>query len=158
MTLSWRDETVHSWGMVTSGPSQVLRPTSAAEVVAALAEIRAAGGVLGLRGAGCSYGDASMNTGGKLLDMSAMNRILEFDEAAGTADVEPGVTIRQLWRQSIEKRFWPAVVPGTMAVTCGGAAAMNIHGKNNFAVGTFGDNILEFTMVTGAGRDPELQP
>ena len=47
--------------------------------------------------------------------------------------VEPGVTIRDLWRQSIRSGWWPPVVPGTMAVSIGGATAINIHGKNNFA-------------------------
>jgi decaprenylphospho-beta-D-ribofuranose 2-oxidase len=30
----------------------------------------------------------------------------------------------------------------------GGAAAMNVHGKNNYAVGTFGDHIQRFRLVT----------
>ena len=153
--LSWTDETVRSWGMVASGRSEVLRPTTADEVAEAMREVTAGGFRLGLRGAGCSYGDASMNTGGKLLDLPRMNKILSFDEDLGEAVVEPGVTIRQLWRYSIERRHWPMVVPGTMEVTCGGAAAMNIHGKNNFAVGTFGDNIVEFTMLTPTGETLE---
>jgi len=33
----------------------------------------------------------------------------------------------------------------------GGAAAMNIHGKNNFAVGTIGDAIRAFDLVTPRG-------
>ena len=151
MGLSWKTENVLGWGMCVGGETQVLRPQDAAEIEQALQEVAAAGVTLGLRGAGCSYGDASLNTGGKLLDLSRMNRILSFDDDRGEAVVEPGVTIRQLWRHSIERGFWPAVVPGTMEVTCGGAAAMNIHGKNNFAVGTFGDNVAEFEMVTPSG-------
>jgi FAD/FMN-containing dehydrogenase len=152
MGLSWANEMVRSWGMVASGRCDVLRPTTTAPIVQALREVAASGGCLGLRGAGCSYGDASINTGGKLLDLSGMNKILSFDDQTGEAVVEPGVTIRQLWRYSIERGYWPAVVPGTMEVTCGGAAAMNIHGKNNFAVGTFGDNTLEFTLLTASGE------
>lgn len=152
MTLPWSTEYVSSWGMVAGGITQVLRPVDAEEVAAALREVTESGGTLGLRGAGCSYGDASLNVGGKLLDLSRMDQILSFDEQAGEAVVQPGVTIRQLWRYAIAKRFWPKVVPGTMEVTCGGAAAMNIHGKNNFAVGTFGDSIVSFKMITPAGE------
>ena len=152
MALPWRTETVRSWGMVSSGESQVLRPTTAAEIEEAFREARAEGVTIGLRGSGCSYGDASMNSGGRLLDFAKMNKILQFDEERGEALVEPGVTIRQLWRHAVGKGFWPKVVPGTMEVSCGGAAAMNIHGKNNFAVGTFGDNILEFTLLTPSGE------
>ncbi|MCA8958317.1 MAG: FAD-dependent oxidoreductase, partial [Planctomycetes bacterium] len=131
--LPWSRERVRGWGMTSGGESSVLRPTSAEEVAAALREVGAAGGSLGLRGSGCSYGDASLNTGGHLLDFGRMNRILSFDEERGEAVVEPGVTIRDLWRHSIGHGYWPTVVPGTMEVSCGGAAAMNIHGKNNFA-------------------------
>jgi FAD/FMN-containing dehydrogenase len=152
MSLSWSKETILGWGMVTGGVSEVFRPTDVAQIRAALREVAAAGGKLGLRGAGCSYGDASSNTDGKLLDLSRMNQLLSFDAAKGEAVVQPGVTIRQLWRHSIERRFWPMVVPGTMEVSCGGAAAMNIHGKNNFAVGTFGDNIIDFEMITPTGE------
>ncbi|MEE2887421.1 MAG: FAD-binding oxidoreductase [Planctomycetota bacterium] len=152
MSLSWSTKDVSSWGMVSGGMTEVLYPTDAEGVAAALREVSSSGGTIGLRGAGCSYGDASLNVGGKLLDFSRMNKILFFDEQAGEAVVEPGVTIRQLWRHAILHRLWPKVVPGTMEVTCGGAAAMNIHGKNNFAVGTFGDSIVSFKLITPTGE------
>jgi len=150
--LSWSNERVSSWGMVAGGDTLVVRPESIDEVREALREAVESGETLGLRGAGCSYGDAALNLGGRLLDLSRMNRILSLDATRGEAVVEPGVSIRDLWRSSIGRGLWPAVVPGTMDVTCGGAAAMNIHGKNNFAVGTFGDNIVEFTLITPAGE------
>jgi FAD/FMN-containing dehydrogenase len=140
------------WGRVSGGDTQVFRPESRHEVVEALREAADSPATLGLRGAGCSYGDASLNTGGLLLDLSRMNRVLAFDDRRGEALVEPGLTIRELWRQAIPRGLWPAVVPGTMAVSCGGAAAMNIHGKNNFAVGVFGDHVLEITLITPSGE------
>jgi decaprenylphospho-beta-D-ribofuranose 2-oxidase len=39
-----------------------------------------------------------------------------------------------------------------MAVSVGGAVAMNIHGKNNFAAGTFGEHVRSLTLVTPAGQ------
>jgi FAD/FMN-containing dehydrogenase len=134
------------------------------QVRAAFAESAAAGQSIGLRGAGCSYGDAALNTGGAVLDLSVMNRILAFDTTSGVMRVEPGVTFRQIWRESIAHGWWPAVVPGTMEVTAAGAAAMNIHGKNNFAAGTFGEHVEELTLLTPRGelvacsrdREPEL--
>ncbi len=69
--------------------------------------------------------------------------------------MEPGVTIRQLWQYVIEDGWWPAVVSGTMFVTIGGAASMNIHGKNNWKVGPIGDHILRFTILTFDGNHLE---
>lgn len=161
---AWRDEWVGGWGMAVGGRARVFRPQDAGQIGAAFAAVQEAGGTLALRGAGCSYGDAATNTRGHVLDLSAMRRILAFDPERGVARVEPGVTIGDLWRHSIRYGFWPPVVPGTMAVSCGGAAAMNIHGKNNFAVGSFGECVRSFTLRTPAGetlqcsreREPEL--
>jgi FAD/FMN-containing dehydrogenase len=86
-----------------------------------------------------------------VLDLSRMNKILDFDPLTGVAKCEPGVTIRDLWRMSIQYGFWPKVVSGTMAVSVGGAASMNIHGKNNYAVGSFGEGIRRFSLLVADG-------
>lgn len=105
-----------------------------------------------LRGSGRSYGDAALNGGQVVLDMTGMDRILSWDPVTGIAEVEPGVTIEKLWRSTLKDGYWPAVVPGTMFPTLGGCAAMNIHGKNHFKVGGTGDQILEVDLVTPTGQ------
>ncbi|MCA8953283.1 MAG: FAD-dependent oxidoreductase, partial [Planctomycetes bacterium] len=160
----WRDEDVRGFGMAVGGRASVLRPTSAEQIADAFAAAQRDGQPLALRGAGKSYGDASTSVGGRVLDLTAMNRILAFDPLTGVATCEPGVTVRDLWRQAIGYSFWPKVVSGTMAVSMGGAAAMNIHGKNNYALGSFGECVLSFDLLTPGGElvhvtresDPEL--
>ena len=107
---------------------------------------------VGARGSGRSYGDAAINGGGLVMDTRGMNKVLAWDPATGIADVEPGVTIEQLWRTFLKDGFWPAVVPGTMYPTLAGCASMNVHGKNSFKVGAWGDQILEGDLVTPAGQ------
>ena len=145
-------ERVSGWGMAVAGVAQVARPTAPAEVAAAMAAVARAGGSLGLRGAGRSYGDASLNTAGYVLDLSALDRLLHFDRERGLITVEPGVTIRELWRHTIAAGWWPTVVPGTMTVSVGGAAAANVHGKNNFAVGSFGEHVQSLVLQTAGGE------
>jgi FAD/FMN-containing dehydrogenase len=137
--------------MSIGGLARVARPTTVEEIAAAMAAVANGEGSLALRGAGCSYGDASMNSAGYVLDTSALDRILQFDAQLGVITVEPGVTIRDLWRSVIRSGWWPPVVPGTMAVSVGGATAMNIHGKNNFAVGSFGEHVESFVLRTVGG-------
>ncbi len=151
-SLGWRDEDVRGFGMAVGGPGRVLRPTTAEQIAEAFADARVRGSSIALRGAGCSYGDAATSRDGYVLDLSQMNRILDFDPASGLASVEPGVTVRDLWRRAIGCGFWPKVVSGTMAVTMGGAAAMNIHGKNNFALGSFGECVKSFDLLTPRGE------
>ena len=163
-SLAWCDEDVRGFGMAVGGKARVLRPSTVEQVAEAFADARGKGMSLALRGSGCSYGDAATSVGGHVLDLSRMNRILAFDPATGVADVEPGVTLRDLWRRSITHGFWPRVVTGTMAVSIGGAASMNVHGKNNYALGSFGECVRSFDLLTPRGdlvhctreSDPEL--
>lgn len=104
------------------------------------------------RGSGRSYGDAALNGAGLTLDLGGMNRMLSWDPVAGIAEAEPGLTIEGLWRRTIEDGFWPAVVPGTMFPTLGGCLAMNVHGKNNFRAGVFGEHVLGFDLLTVNGE------
>ena len=145
-------EYVEGWGMTAGATSRVWRPADAREVGDVFANARERGVSVALRGAGCSYGDPSINEGGDVLDVSAMNRILDFDEESGVANCEGGVTIRDLWRHTLPRGFWPRVVSGTMHPTLAGAAGMNIHGKNNYKVGTIGDAILDVDVVFPNGE------
>ncbi len=145
-------EYVEGWGMTSGAESRVWKPRSADEVAEVFRRVAGAGRHLALRGAGRSYGDASINAGGDVLDISSMNRVLDFDEETGIANCEAGVTIRDLWRHSLPRGYWPKVVSGTMFPTLAGAAGMNIHGKNNYKVGTIGDAILEMDMVLPSGQ------
>jgi len=146
--LEWQE----AWGMNTRSAAWVFRPTNAEGIAEAYAHAQRHGRTLGLRGAGRSYGDASLNGEGLSIDLTRMNRILEWDPDEGVIVVEPGVTIQRLWEYAIGDGWWPAVVPGTMHPTIGGVAGMNIHGKNNYAVGTFGEHILEFEMLLPTGE------
>ncbi|GAB4447671.1 MAG: FAD-binding oxidoreductase [Anaerolineales bacterium] len=103
------------------------------------------------RGTGISYNDVSLNGGGIVLDMSGMNRILEWDPASGVVRCEAGVTLEDLWKRVEPDGWWPPVVSGTMKTTLGGCLGANIHGKNNFRVGVIGEHVTEFTAMLPTG-------
>ena len=141
-----------SWGMTQDALSYVYRPSTQDGVQEVFKLARDNGLSIGLRGAGRSYGDASLNSENICLDTSRMTRILDWDPVNGVIRVEPGVTIGQIWHYVVEDGWWPYVVSGTMTPTIGGAAGMNIHGKNNFRVGTIGDHIREFEILLPNGK------
>ena len=126
-------------------------PTSVAELAAVFAQAREEGLHVSFRGNGRSYGDASLNAGQLAIDNRGMDKVIAFDPATGIIDVEAGVTIEGIWRTSLPHGWWPYVVPGTMFPTMGGCTAMNIHGKNCFAAGPFGDHVLELDLLTADG-------
>jgi decaprenylphospho-beta-D-ribofuranose 2-oxidase len=111
-----------------------------------------------LRGAGRSYGDASILSEALVVDISRMRRILHWCPKTGVVDAEGGVTIEDLWRLTLEDGWWPPVVSGTMFPTLAGALGMNIHGKNNPQVGTLGEQVLELDVALPTGELRTLTP
>ncbi len=128
-----------------------LAPADASELAGAVARAGREGMPLCFRGAGRSYGDAALNEGRLVVDTTGLNRILDWNPSTGLAELEPGVTIGDLWRRTLPDGFWPAVVPGTMAPTIAGCLAANVHGKNNFAVGPIGEHVLDFDLLAPDG-------
>lgn len=140
------------WGGAVHSTSDVVRVASEADVIAAFKDAAREGRRVGLRGSGCSYGDASLNHGGLVLDLTGMNRVLAFDTTSGVVRAEAGLTIRDLWRHGIRHGFWPPVVSGTAAPTLGGVLGANIHGKNAFHAGTFANHVDSFRLVVASGE------
>lgn len=147
-----RLESVKAWGGATEALGYVYRPATIDTLSGVFELASRSGRTVGLRGAGNSYGDATLNSEQIVLDMRRMNRVLEWDPLAGRIRVEPGVTIRQFWEYVLEDGWWPAVVPGTSKPTIGGCAGMNVHGKNAWKAGTIGDHILNFDLMLPNGE------
>ncbi len=145
-------ERVSAWGMNAHTLGYVWRPSTLDGIRDVFQIARESHRTVALRGSGCSYGDASLGREEIILDITRMNRILEWNPDTGIAVCEPGVTIKQLWQHTLGDGWWPYVVSGTMFPTLAGAAAMNIHGKNNYRVGTIGDHILEFDLMLPGGE------
>jgi FAD/FMN-containing dehydrogenase len=147
-----RLERVEGWGGAVGGASYVYRPSTVEQLQEILRVAREMHRSVTIRGAGRSYGDASLGNENILIEMTRMNRILEWDPVEGIITVEAGVTIKQLWEYIIQDGYWPPVVPGTMYPTIGGCLGMNIHGKNNFKAGPIGDHVLSFDFLAASGE------
>jgi len=153
-TAAWR--VLDGFGGSVRSLARSVSPASVDELAAAFATARAEGWTVSFRGAGRSYGDASLNTGQLAVDGRAMRRILSFDPETGVLEAEGGVSIAEIWRHTLPHGWWPAVVPGTMYPTMAGCVGMNIHGKNCFKVGPFGDHVLELDLLTANGERKTL--
>ncbi len=149
---------LHGFGRATRRAAYVYRPTSVEEVARLLEQAAERGFTVGLHGSARSYGDAPLNSGHVVLDLRRMNRLLDYDPESGVVTVQPGVTVRQLWEYVLEDGWWPAVVPGTSVPTIGGCLGMNVHGKNNWKEGTFGEHVLRFTALLPTGEEVTCSP
>lgn len=149
---------LENFGHSLKTPSYLIQPKSPGEIYKAFRLAKNLGLTITARGGGRSYNDAALNGGGIVLDTSGMNRILKWDRAGGIVVCEPGVTLEQLWQKVLPDGWWPPVVSGTMLTTVGGCLAANIHGKNNFRMGTFGEHVIEFTALLPTGAKITCSP
>lgn len=102
-------------------------------------------------GLGRSYGDSCLNDGGTLLDLSPLDRLLEFDDETGVLRAEAGMSLEQILNFAVPKGWFLPVTPGTKFVTLGGAVANDVHGKNHHQAGTFGRHVRAFELLRSDG-------
>lgn len=146
--------TLSGWGRSVRRRSHVQTPDGDSD----LARIVRGSQTVTVRGAGRSYGDASLASGGTVLDMTRRARIESFDPGTGIAVVEAGATLHDLVRHCQPHRWMPAVLPGTTRITVGGAVASDVHGKNHPGAGSFGQHVRWLTLLRGDGTSVLLSP
>lgn len=140
------------WGRAQRVAAGIVRPPggASAEEVAALL---AAGGRRGSipRGLGRSYGDAAQRAGGRVVDLTGLDRVLEIDEAGATVRAQGGVSIDALLGALVPRGLFVPVTPGTRHVTLGGAIAADIHGKNHHRDGSIGSHVRSLVLASPRG-------
>ena len=156
MDTNWEQTT--GWARTQSAISDVGRPTTIDELLEALWRAQTQGRTVIPRGAGHSYTDAMLNNKGVTLDLTQMRRVLSWDPKQGIICLEPGVTIDDLWKTTVQDGWWPAVHPSILKATVGGCLAMNVHSKNAWKKGTIGEHVLAFDLLLASGELLSITP
>ncbi len=158
-TAPGRPAELTNWSKSARSTCLVYSASDVAGITRALAAARAQRRTVIAHGAGHSYTDAALNTGGIVLDVTPMRRILAWDAVQGRMRVEPGVTLREMVQIAAKDGWWPAVSPSTPDATIGGCVAMNVNGRNAWKCGPFGASILalEVALPTGEVRALERE-
>lgn len=145
--MVWKKTKYFGWGRVHSAEGRLARPERVGHLTHLSADSPAP--AIGM----CrSYGDACLNDNGDAILMVRLDRILSFDPDSGTLDVEAGAQIGELAKLFAPKGWLPAVMPGTGFATVGGCIANDVHGKNHHVVGSFGQHVIEFTLLQDGKR------
>jgi FAD/FMN-containing dehydrogenase len=141
-----------------SCPALYRRPESLAELRLGLAQARRRGLSVAIAGGRHAMGGQQFLQDGCVLDMRALNRILEFDRERGLISVEAGITWPELMRGYLARREgctprWGIRQKQTGAdhLTIGGAIAANIHGRG-LTSPPFSVDVESLAVLNAAGE------
>ncbi len=150
--MRWKEADYSGWGRALRAHGRLARPERQASLAALLADEPAP--AIGNRR---SYGDACLNGAGAAVDMTRLDKFLDFDAETGVLTVEAGLSVGEIARIMAPRGWLPAVMPGTGFATVGGAIANDVHGKNHHNAGSFGQHVLGVTLINARGRQ-EVTP
>lgn len=158
MTASFHpDNTLMSWGRVVRAGHAVARPRFRDELGGLVRQLSPAapGLPVGLRR---SYGDSNLNPDGRIIDMTALDRVIAFDRETGVMRAEAGLSLSQALQILVPAGFFLPTTPGSRFVTLGGAVANDVHGKNHHAAGAFGASVTRLKLLRTDGSAREIGP
>jgi L-gulono-1,4-lactone dehydrogenase len=135
-------------------PVSVARPRSVDELAETVSSAVASGRTLKVRGSGHSFTEAAL-TDGVMIDLGAMDRVLDADPSSGLVRVEGGITIRQL---SLELHRLGLAMPNLGDIdrqTISGAISTATHGTGA-SLASIPTQVRAVELVTGSGEAVEL--
>ena len=144
------------WGRTAPTRAEVIRPDEPEDALQAIAAASPRGVIA--RGLGRCYGDAAQNSGGQVLDTTALAWISDFDPEQGTITVGGGTSLGTLLRAVVPSGWFVPVLPGTRHVTVGGAVASDVHGKNHHRDGCFSRYVDWLMLATPGGGLQRVGP
>ncbi len=143
---------------MTNAP--ILRPTCATDVVAALADARAQGRKVEIRGGGTKAGIGTPDRDALILDMTGFSGVIDYDPPelvltayAGT----PLADVMALVQAKGQMLAFEPMIDGPLSTesgtpTLGGAIASAIAGPRRLSAGAARDHFLGFAGVSGRGE------
>ncbi len=137
--MIWKTTEYAGWGQALKATGEVARPERQSDLLS-LPPAPA----FGLRR---SYGDSALNSAGRVIDMTRLDRLISFDPATGLLEAEGGVRIGDLAARFAPLGWLPAVMPGTGFATIGGCIAQDVHGKNHHNAGSFCQHVTRMTLL-----------
>lgn len=108
------------------------------------------------KGGGFSWGDMILNNGHIIADMSKMRKIVEFKAEAEQITVQSGVQLGDIFQKIIPHNLTLPACPGGVKVTVGGAISNNVHGKDSYSAGNFGDQVVSIKILLSSGEMVEI--
>ncbi len=136
--------------------SLVARPTTIEECREVLDYCRKNALTVCARGAGRNYGDLALNDGQVVLDMSGMNRILDFDEEKRQVTVEAGTRLIDIYQAIHHRLLYLPSSPTESHSSVAGAICANVNGKDAWVRGSFAHQVVHMKLLLADGEILEI--
>ncbi len=142
--------------IVQKTPRFLVVPSSPKDVQNVVKMAAEEGWSVSVRGSAHSQGGQSLSEGGILIDLGSLDGVESID--AESAQVQAGVLLRDLVRETYEQGLIPCVLTDSLDVTVGGALSTAGFGAASHRHGTLSAQVEELEVVTGEGHLVRCSP
>ena len=140
---------VMGWGRYPKTTADLIQPADSQALQKLISSQKKSASCIS-RGSGRSYGDSALSE--QLVSSRFLDNFLELDEPKKTLRCGAGVKLGDILKVCIPRRLFLPVLPGTKAVSVGGAIAADVHGKNHHLDGSFGNYVTSISLVLASGE------
>ncbi|MBL4580253.1 MAG: FAD-binding oxidoreductase [Gammaproteobacteria bacterium] len=137
------------WGRYPKTTADLIQPADSQALQKFISSQKKSASCIG-RGSGRSYGDSALSE--QLVSSRFLDSFLELDEQKKTLRCGAGVKLGDILKVCIPRRLFLPVLPGTKAVSVGGAIAADVHGKNHHLDGSFSNYVKSISLVLASGE------
>ena len=135
----------------------LVKPASLEDLQGAIRDAKIRGQAVSVSGGRHAMGGQQFGTNALLIDMRAMNKVLNFDRKKGVVEVQAGIEWPELMdylikAQEGESKTWGIIQKQTGAdrLTIGGSLSANVHGRG-LKMKPMIDNVESFVLVDADG-------
>ncbi|GJM12430.1 MAG: FAD-linked oxidase [Pseudohongiella sp.] len=137
------------WGRYPKTTAELIQPADSQALQKHISSQKKVDSCIG-RGAGRSYGDSALSA--QLVSSRFLDSFLSLDEQAKMLRCGAGISLGEILRVCLPRGLFLPVLPGTKAVSVGGAIAADVHGKNHHLDGSFCKHVQSLTLVLASGE------
>ena len=137
------------WGRYPKATADLIEPADAQSLQKIVASQKKSASCIS-RGAGRSYGDSAL--AGQLIGSRFLDSFLALDEQQQTLRCGAGVKLGDILKVCLPRGLFLPVLPGTKAVSVGGAIAADVHGKNHHRDGSFCQHVIQISLMLASGE------
>tara|TARA_B110000858_G_scaffold77483_1_gene89802 strand:- start:40994 stop:42319 length:1326 start_codon:yes stop_codon:yes gene_type:complete len=137
------------WGRYPKITAELIQPADSQAVQKFISAQKKSASCIS-HGSGRSYGDSALAE--QLVSSRFLDNFLELDEQQKILRCGAGVILGDILKVCIPHGLFLPVLPGTKAVSLGGAIAADVHGKNHHLDGSFCTHVKSIDMVLASGK------